>query len=467
MISKPDSCIGCPFYTKGAYFTPDKYSPENKVTFIAQNPGTDEESGHKVQYTQYFGDGKSNKEYQQVTPEPLIGATGNLFNSRFLPLTGLKRSEVNLSNSIRCRPGHDLGLLPDGLPTLTKTMKFRESKAAIAQALRHCHEAHFTLAPGTKLIVTMGQYSLFQLTGLTDVLNWRGYGLDYKLVDNNSSYGEMRIDQYNDLVTPTKIFVTMHIAALYHGKNKKYFHATLQDFNKIKRLLNNQWPLPLPGWSDTPPLEWPSYAAFDTEYTIDSNDLIRWSLCDTSNNLYCVEAYNTPNDIAINPGSVVLAQNALADIGHLANIVDFTQVTIEDLMLAHSVLYTGEPHSLNYIASIFGAFNRYKHLSHDTPELYSALDAYEPMYIWRTGLIPEFKRDRLSWEIYKKYRLPLIQIIDKAQKAGIGIDNQRLQSIKETIEDRLEYIKLRAREITGDNKFNIGGQKDLLREIYQ
>jgi len=163
---------------------------------------------------------------------------------------------------------------------------------------------------------------------------------------------------------------------------------------------------------------------------------------------------------------VVLAQNALADIGHLANIVDFSQVTIEDLMLAHSVLYTGEPHSLNYIASIFGAFNRYKHLSHDTPELYSALDAYEPMYIWRTGLIPEFKQDKLSWNIYKKYRLPLITIIGKAQKAGIAIDNHRLQGIKDTIEDRLEYIKQKAREITGNEKFNIGGQKDLLKEIY-
>jgi len=206
---------------------------------------------------------------------------------------------------------------------------------------------------------------------------------------------------------------------------------------------------------------------FDTEYTIDTNDLIRWSLCDTDNNLYCVESYNTPHDIHIEPGSVVIAQNALADIGHLANIVDFGRVTIEDLMLGHSVLYTGEPHSLNYIQSIFGAFNRHKHLSHDDPQLYSALDAYEPMYIWRTGLIPEFKKDKLSWNIYKKYRLPLITIIDKAQKAGIAMDNSRLQDIKETIESRLRYIKQRARDITGNDKFNIGGQKDLLKEIYE
>ena len=89
------------------------------------------------------------------------------------------------------------------------------------------------------------------------------------------------------------------------------------------------------------------------------------------------------------------------------------------------------------------------------------------MYIWRNGLIPEFKQDKLSWNVYRKYRLPLITIIDKAQKAGIGIDNQRLQGIKETIEDRLAQIHRQAISITGNEKFNIGGQKDLMKEIYE
>jgi len=468
MIPKPDACIGCPFYDKGEYFTPDLINPDSEVLFIAQNPGPDEEAGHKLIKRHYHGYGITpTDEYDITTPQPLIGATGQLFDNKFLPVSGLQRDEVSLANAIRCRPGKDLGLDKDSLPVIAKSMKAEGGKAIIANALSHCKTAHLRIPDKTKLIVTLGAYSLFQLTGMTDVLNWRGYALDYKMTSNGEPYEMILPNSYNYLVADINIFVTMHIAALFKGENKKFYHATLQDFGKIKRILNKTWPLALPTWSDIPPDKWPTYSVFDTEYDIKTNELIRWSLCDTDNKLYCVEEHNTPYDkIPIKPGSTVLMQNALADIRYLSNIVDFRYVKIEDLMLAHSVLYTGEPHSLNYIASIFGAFNRYKHLSKDDPALYSALDAYEPMYIWRTGIIPEFKKDHQSWNIYKEHTLPLIDIIDKAQRTGQAINNDRLIKVKETINDRLDEINQEAKEITGDVNFNIGGSKKLKAKIY-
>jgi DNA polymerase I-like protein with 3'-5' exonuclease and polymerase domains len=159
-------------------------------------------------------------------------------------------------------------------------------------------------------------------------------------------------------------------------------------------------------------------------------------------------------------------QNALADIGHLASIVDFSMVRVEDLMLAHSVLWTGEPHSLDYIASIYGALNRYKHLSLGDPLFYSAMDAYEPMYIWRYGIFPEFKADRLSYKLYKERRLPLIGIIARSQAHGIRINSKRLLEVKRIYQGRLDEIQAEARVLTGDEKFNIGGQKKVREEIY-
>jgi len=475
MIVKPDKCQGCPFEHKGAYFTPDNIVPNSKVLFIAQNPGADEEAGHKLIKRHFHGGGQHSDEWTQVKPQPLIGATGSLFNNRFLPLSGLKREEVSVANAIRCRPGTALGLQPDSLPNLTTKMKLETSKADIVQALKHCRDAYLQVSPSTQLIVTMGRYAQFAMTGIQNeeseygkkqgvMESWRGYGVD---LPSYMSFNTVDVSAYHSLHSNTRLLMTMHIAALF--RDKRFFHATLQDFHKIKLMLQRQWPKQLPQWSNIPPIQWPAYAAFDTEYIPDSNELIRWSLCDVKNNLYCIEANDTHNNsITVVPGSTVLIQNALADISHLAHLVDISIVNIEDMMLAHSVLWTGEPHSLNYINSMYGAFNRYKHLAQEEgqQQLYSALDAYEPMYSWKTHFVPEFKQDQQSWQIYKKYRLPLINIINKAQLFGSKLNGARLAEVQKIFQDKLYNLQEQARVLTGDSEFNLGGKNKMMERVY-
>lgn len=486
MIPLPSSCLGCPFYNEHNHFTPDTIVPDSKVLFILQNPGADEEAGRKL-IKRHWNGGQSYDEYEQVQPQPLIGATGQLFNNKFLPLSGLKRSEVSLANSIRCRPGTMLGLRADSLPILTNKMKLESSNADIVRALKHCRQAHLHIPHSTKLIVTMGRYAMFQMTGVQNeeseygkrqgvLESWRGYALDYSLTLGQDKFNTLNTSVYNHLYSDVNVFITMHIASLF--QDKKYYRAVLQDFIKIGRLLRGEWPKELPQWSNIAPQQWPKYAAFDTEYIPDTNELIRWSLCDTEYNLYCVEAVDTlQRKIPIAPSSTVVIQNALADIAHLANIVDFSQVIVEDMMLADSVLYTGEPHSLNYIASIAGHFNRYKHLAHEEgqQQLYSALDAYEPMQMWRNYYIPEFKKDaadaeklhlQSSWQVYKKYRLPLIPIINKAQLTGVRVNTERLVEVQYILKEKIAQIRQRAVDLTYDSKFNIGGQKRVKEEIY-
>jgi hypothetical protein len=273
---------------------------------------------------------------------------------------------------------------------------------------------------------------------------------------------------YHALKSGRVVFFTMHIAALNYGDNKKFTHATLQDFHKLGMLLRGEWPLPVPKWSNIAPKEWPSYSSFDTEYNPDTKELHRWSMCDGNSNLYCVEFDDSQRDraIPVQSNSVVLIQNALADIGYLSHLVDFGSVKVEDLMLAHSVLWSGEPHSLNYINSLYGSLNRYKHLSGDEPQAYSAYDAYEPMQMWKGYFIPEFKRDPESWKVYKRFRLPLIEIIDKAQRSGALLDSSRLEDVKFTLIERLQEYKKRAVEITGNSTFNLGGSKGMREELY-
>jgi len=488
VIPLPSSCEGCPFYKYKDHpdnsFTPDFVVPSSVVYFIAQNPGKDEALGHRLVARTYHGYGQSSDEYEEVQPQPLIGATGKAFDTRFLPLTGLSRDEVSLGNAIRCRPGKALGLArADELPLITATMKLESSKADIVNALKHCKAAHLKVPDSVKVVVTMGRHAMFAMTGLSkdedeykkkqSVLeSWRGYAVnvsDYSAsttVDTSIYHSLLNLE--NGQAVPERVvFMTMHLAALFYGDNKRFYHATLQDYHKLGMLLRGEWPLPLPLWSNKGPVEWPSYSAFDTEYNPDTAELYRWSMCDRHNNLYAVEfdsSYNSRLPVAV--GSVVLIQNALADISYLSRIVDIRNVKLEDMMLAHSVLWSGEPHSLNYINSVYGTLNRYKHLSADNPQLYSALDAWEPMQMWRSYFIPEFKRDPQSWYVYKKYRLPLINIIDKAQRSGVKLDSSRLTDVQAILLERLEGYRLKAQDITGDPLFNIGGSKRLKEVIY-
>lgn len=477
MIPKPSSCDGCVFRHHGDYFTPDVIVPGSKVMFIAQNSGANEERGQLLTKRHFHGGSEYTDEYTEVQPQPLIGATGQQFNNRFLPLAQLQRSEISIGNAIRCRPGMSLGLKkPDDLPVITTKMRLEHSSADIVNALKHCRDAHLHIPDSVTTIVAMGRYAMFQLTGIQNeeseyskkqgvVESWRGYAVD---IPTTNSWNTVDTSYYHPLLPDNRhVYFMMHLAALNYGSNKRFMHATLQDFAKLRLLLDNKWPMALPTWSSTQPTVWPSYAAFDTEYIPDANILLRWSLCDTDNNLYCVESDDTmSNNITIQPRSTVLIQNALADIAHLSTLVDISMVNIEDMMLAHSVLWTGEPHNLNYINSVYGSLNRYKHLSSDNPQLYSALDAHQPMYMWQHYFLPAFKADPLSWRVYKKYRLPLINIINKAQLNGVKVDTSKLTEVQLILQERIARYKQEAVELTGDPLFKLSGRKQVMEYIY-
>ena len=176
-IPLPSSCEGCPFYQHGKYFTPDDIREGTEVLFIAQNPGPDEEKGRKL-IERTWAYGKPHDTFEQVQPGPLIGATGVQFNERFLPLAQLKRSEVSTANAIRCRPGQSLGMPSDALPPITSKMDLDRSRADIVKALKHCRDTYLKVPSTTKLIVTMGRYALFSLTGIQNEEN--EYGEKYR-----------------------------------------------------------------------------------------------------------------------------------------------------------------------------------------------------------------------------------------------------------------------------------------------
>lgn len=452
-IPLPETCKGCVFATKARYFTPDKLLPHSSVMIVAQNPGAHEERGHAITgYTTF--NGRREELIDHVQPQPLIGASGQWIKNEFWPLARTEPfAKVSLANVIKCRPEGTNDLPP---------VASKELKAA----LKHCMQAHFKVPPRVKTIVALGQMALFGLTGQTSITDWRGYvlGKDFQtgeLLGLTSYYhpgvGAGVID----------IFPTLHPAALF--KLPKLQHATRNDFYKLGRFLRGEWPLRLPEIKRRMPGDLPSLIGFDTEYDPeDNNRLIMYSVADTRGNVYVVDAGDHKDRLSLTKPTTIVGQNLLVDMPHFYNLFESSHVRVhlEDVMLAHSVLWTGEPHDLNYILSLYGQYNRHKHLIHDQPHLYAGLDADTTLnHAWK-GLIREFKQDPDSWKIYREKRQPLLPIIYRAQQVGIAVHHARIHHVKGLIESKRDHVANEARALTGKPKFNLGSTQQVGREIY-
>ena len=436
MLPKPNGCRGCPAYGSGQGFVGDEIRPQTTTLVWAQGPGDSEERGQR-----YLGkDATGQEQWEAHPPAPLIGKTGRLLETTFLPLAGLNREDVSLANSIRCRWNHQ-----NTLPPLTQK--------AIQAAIKHCTLAHGPSPEqlrNVQLFVAMGEYATYTLTGLLHGFSgWRGY-----LLPKRHPWEPPK--PMTGVWTPgpqePKVFVTYHLAFLFKDGGAEL--PAKRDWNKIPQILSGKWPEPYPGHSTEPPDLWPTYAAFDTEFAMDNPDrLVRYSLATRDRKVWVVESERA-GKVSVAPGTTVVMHNAPADIPHLKGLVDFSKVEIEDTMYAHAVLWTGKvetdeqkgksggamSHTLNFLGSMYARFNRWKHLSHIAPKTYAGGDALGTMDVWETGLHGglkgELARDPQSQWVYENLQKPLVPIILRMRQRGIAVDQEAakgaLQGIKQS-----------------------------------
>src|SRR5262245_46854667 len=102
MLSKPETCKGCPMYQDGFGWVPDEQKDGAVITVLCQNPGQHEERGMRVTGYEYAGRRRVPIE-EPYHPAPLIGATGYDWERKYLPHSGLDRTQVDICNVLKCR----------------------------------------------------------------------------------------------------------------------------------------------------------------------------------------------------------------------------------------------------------------------------------------------------------------------------------------------------------------------------
>jgi DNA polymerase I len=270
---------------------------------------------------------------------------------------------------------------------------------------------------------------------------------------------------------------------------------TLYDWAKVKRILTGEWPQPIPPclvaseeninevehWLDTARRQAP-YLAIDTEFTRDTKHLTLIGLGYPGMDQGCQIpwiwgtrgtprwARDTLSDklrrtVRLTP---VVFQNTFADLPVLRKNVGISYQDykwIDDTMLCHAVLYSELPHDLEFLASLYSAHPKLKHLNETDPLMYNFGDVLATIDVWE-GLKVELDKDPLSKRVYLDQSLKLIPIIDYRHEKGIKVNGPRVEQASQDYQAKLDQSQLRAWAYCGW-PINLGSPKQLAHWLYE
>ena len=136
----------------------------------------------------------------------------------------------------------------------------------------------------------------------------------------------------------------------------------------------------------------------------------------------------------------IVFQNAMADIPVLEQALGIEYddyLRVDDTMLLHSLLWCEMPHNLEFLARMYGNYEKMKHLPMTDP-LYNAGDVVETIAVWEK-LKKEVANDPQTWWIYENSLLPLVPIILEAEQLGIRVDRTKVREAEVQYEEARGY----------------------------
>jgi hypothetical protein len=143
----------------------------------------------------------------------------------------------------------------------------------------------------------------------------------------------------------------------------------------------------------------------------------------------------------------IISQFSPADVRYAQEFLPFG-FYLDDTVWLHATLWSDHQHDLNYLASIYGPWNRHKHLAEGDPILYAGLDAAVLMYIWK-ALQQELDADPLSRKVWEEIDRPALPEFVAAMYRGIRTDPERVQQAIAQLQAEVDEAGKQARAITG------------------
>lgn len=350
-------------------------------------------------------------------------------NKRYIELAGLTPEQVSAGHAIRCTADLPKPVLP---------AQFAAGKRGVLEnAVRFCDRVHSRwsghqpgsvvehnqVGPRPRLVVTQGDLALYAASGQRSAHEWRGWVTPYRPV-SDSWLSEVWTPGPTDLC----VLATVSMPDLRAMPTLQY--GMRADWAKAGRILRGEWPQPWPGYEDRPPKAWPRLSAFDTEFP--DGVFTRYSLYDGGRMPWVIEAERV-QQVEIPQGVTVVMHNIEADLQYLTGILRGGSIKTEDTMLMHAALWSDLQHTLEWLGSIHARINRWKHLFHRNPKVYSGGDAIGTWDVY-VALVNEFRQDPGSARVYREELFPLTPIIMEAETVGLRLNQDRVNLALETHE---------------------------------
>lgn len=413
MLQKPQTCAGCPLQTLGQGFMQVEGRGTSGVMLIGESLG----------------------EKEAEEGRPFVGPAGNLLNNA-LTRAGIDRGTLTIANIIFCQPpGNQLIGQPYYEPAAAQCM-FRHTEPAIRAAK-------------PKVIVALGGIAFYNLTGIGNILDTRGY--------------PVWSDRYQAWVMPT-----VHPSFVMRG-NYNYESVLIHDLQRAVEIAEHGF---LPQWGnyllDPTPSEALAWAreALKSNYPLssdietagksgqkeDQTDL--GEVGDPSYIITRISFSSTPFEgMSVPWRSEYMAAirlllesekdkvwwNGAYDIPRIQyHGVEINGVN-HDGMVAWHVLNSDLFKDLGGVATFLTPTQpRWKHLSSSRPAFYNAVDSDVALRCTLRAF-EELKKAGL-WRVYERHVLRLDQITGRMSKVGMPFDRERQMVYAKRIAERRKEL---------------------------
>lgn len=441
-MKKPNQCHGCPSYGDGTRYVPDLIQPYAKVTLLEFMPSSDDILGRFVEGY----NGPRDPIYRQVTPQPLCGSSGYALRKTYFPLAKLHPEDVSVQYVLRCQA--------------------HITKETYAHTITFCEQVHPTTAQGP--YIAHGEEAWHATQGPLPIQAWRGF------IGPEPYHG-------------AQVYGVQHTLDLLRDPHAKFIARF--DWKRLHHVLLKEWPHPVPERIVASPacrgafvaslreaLEQPEIMV-DTEYIPDEQLLTHvgaaWRSGETVKGfqLEWLRGQATSVERAIFMGywhqlcrKVKMGfWNAKADLPILKHNLNDTPDRIEDPMQAHAVLWPDMDHDYEFVASIYGRYNKLKHLAKTDVLLYHWGDMIDLVWIWE-ALKEEFKHDPHAEAKYRNQNLKLIPILLDTEARGIRLDQSRIESALPVYQQGIDTAMQLASAYAG-YPLNLGSTKQVLAHL--
>ena len=429
-IAKPASCVGCPLHSTSSTYTPDEVVQGAKVYVLGSG-----DTAHE------------------------------LWDTVFFPLAGLIRGEnVSIGQAIRCE-GSDV-LNP----------------AALREAAVHCARVHSRPPASTELVIAQGEraWKTTQGDAGLSIGDWRGFLAPIHHAGCAPVYGVLSLEELRkqpELTLPSKLDWA-RIPRILSGELPKPFPPRLQvgvvDHNEVVK-----W------FADAH--ERAPYLLWDTEYFYDVDN----SYAESNHQLTMLSVTYPGAAAGIQMGYTsgpaagwqkhhfITSFEALArskwHVGHnFPSEIRAMEKTFgwkpewfwgrfDDSMLAHAVLWSELPHTLEFLESVCSPHPKMKHLPTTDPDRNWG-DTVVTGYVWEM-LRKELERDPDSMKVYREQSLKLTRHIYTRESKGLRVNTARVAPAIEMYQAKIDEAERLAKAYCGFD-VNLGSSAQLGYWLY-